>query len=357
MSVQISYKKQFLFGILLCLIIISSVEIFLRVYDYSYPACSFYDSDVFGEFSNDLKRDVCHANSKLIWNNSPLRLEPLQDLKTTNVNSEGFRGPELRDDSKIRIFLIGGSTMFGVGSSSDDKTIPGFLGEYISKEFLDVEIINAGIPGADSFTETELIKNKLLDYSPKILIIYDGWNDLQKDFEESDDVEEDITTQLIRAINRGEYQTPKILIQHYFNWKHDTVEVVFDSNYINEKSIAWKNNWKNTCENLNGKGIETVLILQPILGSGSKVLSYEEQEYYSHYDSKTMNEYYEIYAEQLDELKNSCTKVYDYRDTYDKVTETLFFDAGHTGDLGNNIIAKRIFSDVLPIISEQSKED
>ena len=38
-------------------------------------------------------------------------------------------------------------------------------------------------------------------------------------------------------------------------------------------------------------------------------------------------------------------------------TETLFFDAGHTGDLGNNIVAKRIFSDVLPIIYEHSKDD
>ena len=131
------------------------------------------------------------------------------------------------------------------------------------------------------------------------------------------------------------------------------MNVEFDARYINEKSIAWKNNWVGMCNNLDNKGIETILILQPILGSGNKVLSYEEQNYYSHYDSKTMNEHYEIYAEQLDELESSCTKILDYRDTFDDFTETLYFDAGHTGDLGNKIVAKRIFGDVLPVISEQ----
>tara|TARA_Y100000741_G_scaffold361624_1_gene345955 strand:+ start:2375 stop:3442 length:1068 start_codon:yes stop_codon:yes gene_type:complete len=355
MSVQISYKKQFLFGVLLCLIIISGIEIFLRVYDYNYPACSFYGSDVFAELSDNLKRDICYSNSKLIWDESPLRLQPLQNLETTHINSEGFRGSEFRDDSSSRIFLIGGSTMFGVGSSSDETTIPGFFEVYVSEKFTDIEIINAGIPGADSFTEIEYIENQLLEYNPKIFVIYDGWNDLQKDFKEMSDTEENTTVQLIRAINRGEYQTPKILIQHYFNWKHNTTDVTFDTSNINEKSIAWKNNWKKTCNDLDDKGIKTILILQPILGSGNKVLSSEEEHYYSHYDSKTMNEYYETYAEQLNELEDSCTKVLDYRDTFDEFTETLFFDSGHTGDLGNKIVAKRIFSDVLPVISSNSE--
>ena len=341
-----------MFGVLLCLIIISGIEIFLRAYDHSYPACSFYDSDVFAEFPNDLKRDICYANSKLIWNESPLRLQPLQDLKTIQINSEGFRGSELRNDSPTRVFLIGGSTMFGVGASSDDSTIPGFLKGHISEKFDNVEIINAGIPGADSFTEIEFIENQLLGYNPEIFIIYDGWNDLVKNHKKLEDADNTTTEQFIRTINRGEYQTPKILLQHYFNWKHDTVNVTFDNEYIHEKSMAWKNNWNETCNILEKKGIKTILILQPILGSGNKILSAEERHYYSHYDSESMNEYYENYAEQLEELGDSCTKVLDYRDSFDSFSQTLFFDSGHVGDLGNKIIAERIFSDMLPLISE-----
>ena len=40
-------------------------------------------------------------------------------------------------------------------------------------------MINAGIQGADSNTELKLIEQKLVRFSPDLIIIYDGWNDLR----------------------------------------------------------------------------------------------------------------------------------------------------------------------------------
>ena len=185
MSVQVSYKKQFVFGFILVLIILSVIEIGMKIYDYYEPNCRFIESDVYIGMSFEQKRDICNDNGKLVWNNNPLRLVPNQHFKTINVNSEGFRGSELQKNPDYRIFMIGGSTTFGVGTT-DNTTIPSYFEQFVSNDFekYNVEVINAGIPKAYSFTEKNLIKDKLLNYDPDLLIIYDGWNDLEHEYDQ-----------------------------------------------------------------------------------------------------------------------------------------------------------------------------
>ena len=124
MSVQISYKKQTLFGFLLLLCLLSVIEISMRVYDHYAPNCQFIESEVFGEMSFELKRQICNDNDKLVWNNNPLYLIPNQHFSTININSHGFRGDELQNNPDYRIFVMGGSTAFGVGGS-----VGGVVGE------------------------------------------------------------------------------------------------------------------------------------------------------------------------------------------------------------------------------------
>ena len=71
--------------------------------------------------------------------------------------------------------MLGGSTMFGYGATSDETTIPGYVQEFFqnNNEGIDIQVINAGIQGADSFAELNLIETKLLNYSPNMIIIYD----------------------------------------------------------------------------------------------------------------------------------------------------------------------------------------
>ncbi len=108
--------------------------------------------------------------------------DPNQDFQTMNINSHGFRGTEIgieKPENTYRIFGVGGSTMMGSGSLSDVTTITGFLQNEFDKQTLqyDVEVINAGLSGAWSHTEINLIKTKLLKFNPDLFIIYDGWND------------------------------------------------------------------------------------------------------------------------------------------------------------------------------------
>ena len=135
MSVQVSYKKQTIFFIILILVVLTALEITIRIYDYYDPNCNFVNSDVFSEVDENLKLQICRDNVSLKWEINPLLLIPNQNLDTITVNSDGFRGNELSSNPDYRIFVIGGSTTFGVGATSDSKTIPYFLQEKMNQVF------------------------------------------------------------------------------------------------------------------------------------------------------------------------------------------------------------------------------
>ena len=76
--------------------------------------------------------------------------------------------------------------MYGYGSTSDKTTIAGYLQQEFENTNLgmNIEVINAGIPAADSYSESIYIKNRLIEFEPDLFIVYDGWNDLDHDIME-----------------------------------------------------------------------------------------------------------------------------------------------------------------------------
>ena len=44
----------------------------------------------------------------------------------------------------------------------------------------------------------------------------------------------------------------------------------------------------------------------------------------------------------LNRLDSSCTKTADLRNTFDGIDKPIFYDVGHTNDLGNKLIAKKL---------------
>ena len=357
MSVQIGYRKQILLGVVLMLLLLGVTEIILRIYDYYFPSCNFYHSEAFQNLDDDLKKTICNDHSKLVWENSPLRLLPSQNFKTININSDGFRGNEIQKNPDYRIFMIGGSTTFGVGSSSDSKTIPAYLQNIINmnnNDGLNIEVINAGIPKASSITEIELIQNKILAYQPDLLIIYDGINDLGYGLKYSVSNGEPLSDSIIREISRGSYYTPKILLTHYFNYKHNTVDVIpFNSSDINEKTLLWKERWEKVCQ--KDTNFKTIIILQPFVDTKFKPLTEEEMKYYKHYDSESKSDYYQLYANKLDELKDSCDLTIDLRDAFASYSTTIYFDSVHVSDFGNEVVANQISEKIIPIILQDIK--
>jgi lysophospholipase L1-like esterase len=225
-----------------------------------------------------------------------------------NINNLGFRGDEfskIKPDRTYRIFVVGSSPVFGYGATSDETTIPGFMQKFLNeKDFgFDIEVINSGVQAVDSDRELELVKHRLITFSPDLIIIYDGWNDLRS----------------------------------------------------NIPSNILKENWKAICEIGNENKFDTIISLQPIAGFGGKTLTKQESEYVKtgkSYSKKPLIESlpaYQNYAKSLSEIR-TCTKTIDLRGIFDNEIETIYSDQGHVSDQGNAIVAKSLYSTILPVV-------
>ena len=184
MSVQVSYKKQSLLGVIGLLILFLAIEAIANIWWMTQITCEFEENEIFMSMDEEKRRQLCVDLYEV--KTSGDELIPNQQSNSVNINSLGFRGEEFspeKPDNVYRIFMLGGSTMFGHGATSDQTTIPGYVQEFFQKYDMEfkIEIINGGIQGADSYTETKIIENKLINFSPDMVIIYDGWNDLRAD--------------------------------------------------------------------------------------------------------------------------------------------------------------------------------
>ena len=239
-------------------------------------------------------------------------LDPEVDYKDSfNINSHGLRGPEFTADKPedvYRIVLVGGSTIIGSGNVMDETTIPGILQKIFDKQESQtkIEVINAGMSGANTISESKLIKERLVNFQPDLIVMYDGWNDLRADY---------------------------------------SSEMIYD-------------NWKSICQLGNKNGFDVALTLQPIDGFGDKKLT--KQEYVNaltgnnhKYDQLLeKKDLYQEYADKLDELSSDCTTTKDFRGIFDDVEGSVFWDQGHTSETGNMIIAEKIYEISLPIIKD-----
>jgi len=268
------------------------------------------DSSCITEFKETFPNEN-NSVIKEICDNSEYTNELIPFPESDTVNSYGFKNTEFTKEKAqgmYRIFVVGGSTAWGSGNYSDETTIPGILQKIFDKQELNtnIEVINAGINGANSITESALIKERLVDLDPDLIIMYDGWNDL-----------------------RGEYDAQEIY-----------------------------HNWKSTCQFGNENGFDVGIILQPIAGFANKSLT--QQEYVNALTGVNHNNeqlllqenQYDKFSSKLEELSTTCKITKDLRDVFDDVKGSIFWDQGHTADAGNMIIAEKIYEISSPIIQK-----
>ena len=313
MSSHISYRKQILLGIIVVVLILGVLEAFANVWWYSINTCEFETSEVYAHLDDKAKRVLCLENYNIQFTEN--RITPVSG-SSINVNDKGFRGPEFspqKPENTYRIFVVGGSTTFGTGVT-DEQTAPAFLQKKFDSAELgfNVEVINGGIASSWSLIELEMVKDRIFDFQPDLLIIYDGWNDLDR---------------FTGSLNPG--AAPEF----------------------------WKERWMEICDISKDRGVETIVTLQPFLGTGNRLLTDEE---YSRYfeDRLKLDEYYkeyELYVSTLDELNAHCSKTADLRGIFDSISEPIFWDLVHVGAKGNEIIAQNLFELSLPIILENTE--
>ena len=261
--------------------------------------------DNFLKYFSDKEKiiDVCNDNIS----NLLVELTPYEN--NIIFNSHGFRGQELsieKPANTFRIFMVGGSTMVST-ATTNDSTIPSLVQKMFDLQTLDhkVEVINAGISGGNSSTELQLIKSKIVDYNPDLLIMYDGWNDLSADY---------------------------------------------PAEYIVK-------NWEQVCSIGNQENFDVIIALQPIAGFSEKSLTTQEKinsltgQDHNGYQIIQAKSTYESIARQLDLLGNDAKlqlgdevcQTHDLRPIFDSVNGSIYWDQGHVLHAGNLILAEKFF--------------
>jgi len=322
MSVQVSYKNQFVVYIFLILIFLSVVEIIANFWLYNIYRCDFEDNELFTNMAQETKRKMCHEsldldyiNDRLDWvRGARMHAGGVFDENIVYINNHGFRGPDFsqqKSDNTYRIFTVGGSTTFSVGVL-DHQAWPAILQKKFDEveSAIKIEVINVGVVSKWSLHETEMIRTKLVNYEPNLFLVYDGVNDLLEHVEK-----------------RKTQASPEL----------------------------WEKRWAEICKLGTEKNFDTIIVLQPMVGSGERILTQQETEWY--YKDKVVEKLrvYPNYLEQLDKLNTHCTKTADFTGIFDNIQAPIYYDSYHTGILGNDIIAEKFYELSLPVVMKRTQ--
>jgi len=123
MGVRVSYKKQFVFMLMLFLTFLVVVEVLVNIWLYNFYRCDFEDNEIFKNVDPEINRKICieslgyDTSERMTWVNGTTFDEAQGGLdeKIVHINSHGFRGVEFtkeKDENVYRFFTLGGSTNF-----------------------------------------------------------------------------------------------------------------------------------------------------------------------------------------------------------------------------------------------------
>jgi uncharacterized protein YjbI with pentapeptide repeats/lysophospholipase L1-like esterase len=252
-------------------------------------------------------------------------------LENYTLNSEGFRGQEFsknKPDNTFRVITVGGSTTFSVGVL-DENAWPRILEKKLQNLSIgkNIEVINAGIPAITSFNESKLIKEKLIHYKPDLIIVYDGFNDTG--------------CKMVEHTTKHHNDTKEVKIK--------TCGVYSPDNY--DKIYAER--WSEICKLGGENGFETVFIIQPMIHFDKILTDQELDNYFLRPEQPHYSNTLESFAQQLSNIERHCIKAADFREIFDYYLEPLYFDHGHVGDLGNEILASKVLELISPILHEK----
>lgn len=101
----------------------------------------------------------------------------------TSHNSLGYRNEEFsleKPDGAYRIVALGGSSTYDVSIKDNNKTFTAQLEKLLKEEYgyPNVQVINAGVPGYNSWEILVNLEFRVLELEPDLVIIYEGTNDV-----------------------------------------------------------------------------------------------------------------------------------------------------------------------------------
>lgn len=282
--------------------------------------------------------------------------------KYINIDRNGIRKTvkKTKTKGKKKIFMLGGSTLWGEGSP-DDSTIPSALQSMLEGKY---DIYNYGESGFVSAQELNYLLYQLsLGNIPDVVIFYDGVND-------------GYAGVYSPAIPRD----PQNLRMEYLNKSANViVQLIYESNYnklahyISRKKRGNKDGSKEWDKKIspkikmNAKDVikmyeahikqvqalakeykfEAFFFWQPNLFCLTREMPPYEKDIINKAPPVFVESQYQVYLEAKESLsKREDENVYFMGDLFNNIAGPIYIDYCHVGPRGNRLIAEKIIADI-----------
>ena len=326
---------------------------------------------------------------------SPLPAEAFITNKQgfTSIGQSDFYYNRLKEKDVYRIIIIGGSTVWGVGTPSPEESLPARIQISLNKRYPNkkFEVINAGVGGYSTRNELLYLMSELVYYKPDLVISYGGWNDATFNGMMSRKNREDING----------LKTPNHLdIDTHFKQDRDILKTfslfLGNLNNVFHDNLSWSATHKIIDRNVNKRNLilrpimyenstnserplfdessislyesnlkmeimvskvfkfNIAIFLQPIMGVSNRILTQEELNYYKadEVGFPIKQEFYSRAGQVIKKLKNEYTLdgevcAVNISKSLDEIKETVYNDVGHLYANGNEAVANQIIDELV----------
>ena len=250
----------------------------------------------------------------------------------------------------FRIFLTGGSTAYGSGAPSQDRTIAGYLSQILERNLspstnLKYEVFTMANPAWATTHERIIIENRLSELHPDLVISFSGnndvhWGKLGRNVLWFRNYSDEFFLNLIKTVYKLTDQEPIPEVTQI-----DPREI---APYLVAKRLI--KNVKLSSFALSQNNVDYVFLLQPNLAVTGKSLTERERK------SLKYQDYFQKCYAQIDSvLRDFDADNYNYinlANVFDNINdhEDIFIDSYHFGDKGNEIVAESIYHKVKDMI-------
>jgi lysophospholipase L1-like esterase len=336
--------------------------------DYRARSDALADSPWIEEYFGELFRSTrLEWRSYVYWRRRPF------SGRYVNVDEDGFRrtwrAPETDAGGRaVRIFAFGGSTMWGMGAR-DEFTIPSQLAKLVAEHAPEarVEVTNYGELGYVSTQELVSLELALRRGDvPDVVLFYDAINDVFASFQ------------------NGEAGSPQNEVKRQTAFEHlrraALLDVAFGSAALQPllqrvQRAAWLDGYaRRTPEQRQALARDTLDVIKANLGFaealgqryGFRTLAYWQPAVFSKRrptegerrtaaKSDLWREFFEatyaLAARDPDLARNPA--FHDIQDVFGEDPRPYYFDCCHTNERANEVVARRMLADVVPLLGSR----
>jgi hypothetical protein len=352
--------------LLLALLEILSAAIMTTAKDPRVNAECYADASWAQEYFQEFRDAPVQWHSFVYWRRSPFKGQ-------FNIDARGIRSTAYVFDTVSslppkKIFMFGGSTMWGTGAR-DECTIPSFLQLELSKRGIHFESINFGESGYVSTQEVIALMLELQKGNvPLAAVFFDGVNDTFSAYQQGvaglpqNEFNRALEFNLSTSDNNG--QCLLVLLRglrsvHLLQAVTRRLGIAIDANPVAKASTHAE--LEHLAEEVVDKyyanvrivnalaqayGFKALFYLQPTVFGKENLSEYEKKELeaaadYQQFFAMT----HRVFTQRIE--RNESKNIHDLSSIFAPVKEPLYIDWMHVNERGNAILAHAMAEDIL----------